>query len=500
MQVSKAGGGILSSTTAGISLMAAGLLLIPLNIRTVGADSYGVWIAMSVMATYLYYSDLGIGAAIIHFGSRSRSGLSVLTPTGLLSSGVAWNAAVSVIIVPVYILGVDYFMDSKFIDAEISNSDQTSLKIAGVMLLSAIIIKPFESALIGAGYMNYERRNQVAGAIMRVAGTVVACIVFGTVVAIAIAEAVALVTPPILSAVLVSGTGTVRLRIREVRFSTLKEMFHFSSRAFATGAVGALILQAGTVMAAYVGSPSDVTYFTAAFRLYSSVRQIISWITEPFRPLMSRIWTTDPEKAKSFILSYLLAATFVASVGCLALMYGAEDIIRLWLGESAPTHSVAATLIVLLIGLMLNIVHIPLVPALDGAGRPGAYLPLQILWLALYVLIGLTAGRALGIVGIAIGLTLPLIVLEPLYLIKANRTLNFGVQRWMREVLLPVGAIAASGAILTLSLRAMFEEFGLITSDLVISFIFGSLSITLLVVFRQRAGVNRLISALKVEL
>ncbi|MDT2007291.1 hypothetical protein FXW78_27265 [Rhodococcus opacus] len=238
MQVSKAGGGILSSTTAGISLMAAGLLLIPLNIRTVGAESYGVWIAMSVMATYLYYSDLGIGTAIIHFGSRSRSGLSGLTLTRLLSSGVAWNAAISVILIPMYVFGVGYFMDSKFIEAQISNSDQTSLKIAGVMLLSAIIIKPFESALIGAGYMNYERRNQVAGAIIRIAGTVVACFVFGTVVAIAIAEALALVVPPILSAILVSGTGTVKLRLGEARFSTLKEMFHFSSRAFATGAVG----------------------------------------------------------------------------------------------------------------------------------------------------------------------------------------------------------------------------------------------------------------------
>ncbi|MDT2007290.1 hypothetical protein FXW78_27260 [Rhodococcus opacus] len=215
---------------------------------------------------------------------------------------------------------------------------------------------------------------------------------------------------------------------------------------------------------------------------------------------MSRIWTTDPAKAQSFILSYLLAVTFVASVGCLALMYGAQDIIRLWLGENAPTHSVTATLIVLLIGLMLNVMHIPLVPALDGAGRPGAYLPLQILWLALYIIIGLIAGRALGIVGVAIGLTLPLIALEPLYLLKANSILRFGVQRWMRVVLLPVLAIVASGTIMTISFRAIFEKFGLHISDLVSSFVFGFVSLALLVVFRQRAGVHRLVSALKVEL
>ncbi|WP_157180176.1 MULTISPECIES: lipopolysaccharide biosynthesis protein [unclassified Rhodococcus (in: high G+C Gram-positive bacteria)] len=447
MKTGSAAGGVVSSAFAGIALMAAGLLLIPLIIRTVGADAYGVWLTLSVVATYLYYSDLGIGTAIVHFGSQARSSIGGFNPSELLSSGLAWVTAVVLVVAPAYVAGTIWILDSKFDAAGISREDGLVLIGIGTVLLSSMVLKPFESALIGAGYMTYERRNQIAGAGMRIVGTCIACLLMRDIVAVAVAETVALMTPSVLSAFLVVRNRVAYGRVLLVSHRVLRHMFSYSLRAFAMGATGSLILQAGTLITSIVGSPADVTYFNAAFRIYGSVRQIITWVTEPSRSVMSRLWITSTVRAREYLVSYVLVATLGAVLGCLALIVSADSIVRIWLGPEVPVAEISAALIILLLGLLLSSMHIPLIPALDGIGRPGRLLPLQVLWLLLFILIGVPAGYRFGIVGVAFGLSAPLIVLEPLYWRRASVDLDLSFRRWRQEVIAPVCTITAGGAL-----------------------------------------------------
>ncbi|WP_197481940.1 hypothetical protein [Rhodococcus sp. HS-D2] len=500
MKTSRVLGGISSSAFAGVALMISGLLLIPLNISTLGADVYGVWLTISVTATVLYYSDLGIGLAIIHYGSQFRARLVTLSYSSLLSCGVVWAFGIWLVVGACFAVISDLLLDSRFEAAGISTFTAGTLIGLGLLLLGALVIKPFESVLISAGYINYQRRSQVAGAVLRVVGTVFACVTFGDVVAVAAAEVVAMLLPPAISAGLVLKFRLATVKWTLVDVSTFRTLFSYSLRSFVTGMVGALVLQAGAIVAAIVGSPADVTYFTAAFRVYNSIRQIISWLTEPFRSMMSRLWRLDPVSAQSSLVLFLFVTYSVTITGCISIALASVDIVSVWLGENVPIGAVSLTVSILVMGLVLNVVHIPFIPALDGAGRPGIYFPLQVLWLVMYLAAAIPLGNQYGIVGIAVGLSAPLILLEPLYLWRALSALDLTFERWTWEALIPTAAVVAAGALTVGALSALGFIYDFDIQGWILGGVFGLGAVAAFACVSKRIGVERFRTLLSAEL
>jgi O-antigen/teichoic acid export membrane protein len=439
-------GGVVSSAAAGMLSLIAGIVLLPIVLSTVGSAQYGVWLLLSVVATYFNYADLGVGAAIVHFGSRSRGGDQKHSLTEYLSAGLLWNLAAVVVISPVYVAIAMFYSNSSGSEAGLSAAQTSGLTVLGAVMLAGLLLKPFGSALTGAGLLPVERSNRIWGVIVRVIGTVVACYVFDDILAVAIAEVLGVLVPSVLSTVITFKRRIARIKWTRSTPGTLRYMLSYSARSFAINATGALLLQAGTIIVAIVATPSHVTYFNAAFRVYSSVRQIMAWVTDPFRPALSRLYFAQREVAERIIYAILFATLTSAVVGCLFLSVGAFDIVQYWLGENVPTDEVAITIVVLLTGLVLNAIHIPMIPAGDAAGRPGAFFVIQCVWLVLFVGLGLVLGHNFGIVGVALGLTLPLLLVEPMYLLKARGVMGLDIRFWITRVAVPAATVGLCGA------------------------------------------------------
>jgi O-antigen/teichoic acid export membrane protein len=224
-------------------------------------------------------------------------------------------------------------------------------------------------------------------------------------------------------------------------------MLSYSVRSFAVNAVGALLLQSGTVIAGILLRPQDVTYYNAAFRVYSSVRQLIGWANDPFRPALSRLGVTSRDAATKALMAVSFVTLALSSSGCIALMLAAPDVVKIWLGAAAPKY-VAVALTILLAGLIVNAVHLPLVPAADAAGSPGAFFIPQLSWMIMTLAGSVLLGNLLGAPGVALGLTLPLVLVEPYYLLRAGRVLQFSVASWFKLVLLPTALITTGGLLL----------------------------------------------------
>jgi O-antigen/teichoic acid export membrane protein len=445
--------GILSSAGAGILSLVAGIVLLPIVISSVGSASYGIWLLISAIATYLNYSDLGVGTAIVHFGSRARVGGESRTLGELLSAGLLWNTAALFLIMPIYFLvGVSY-ISSNARSGGLTGTEPQALVTLGAIMTATLVLKPFSSALTGAGRLPIDKRNQGVGVIVRIVGTLIACLLFGNVVAVAVAETTAVLVPSLLSAGAVYIGGLAPLAWGRSSFTTLKYMLSYSVRSFAVNLIGALILQAGTVIVGVVTNPSDVTYFNAAFRIYTSVRLLMSWLSDPFRPALSRLYVSSHEAATRVLESLAFISLSASLVGCGTLILGSVDIVDIWLGSKVPTSEVALTFVILLTGLTVNAIHIPLIPAGDAAGYPGVFFSVQLLWVILFVPLGFWWGHLLGIAGVALALTLPLLVVEPIYLWRASVVLGFRIGDWLRAVIAPALKIVGGG----LALLSVYE-------------------------------------------
>ncbi|MBD8703986.1 oligosaccharide flippase family protein [Frigoribacterium sp. CFBP 13712] len=443
--------GVLSSGGTGVVSLIAGIVLLPIILNTIGAAPYGVWLVLFAGASYLNYSDLGVGTAIVHFGSRARAGGERRGMSDLLSAAMTWNTAAFLVIVPGFIALAALYLDWHSDQASLSATESACLLGLSAATTLSLLLKPFASALIGSGMLPTERANQAVGVGLRFVGTLVACLGGFGVVGVAMAEAAALIVPLLVAVVQVFRRRIARLAFRRGIVSDIRFMLGYSTKSFAVSLVGTLILQSGTVMAGAALGPAQATYFNAAFRIYSSIRQLLGWVVDPFRSLLSRLNVGSRDKADQVVQALSFLCLTMVGVGCGVLLLSAHEVTVLWLGSDVPTREVALCMQILVGGLMLNAIHLALIPAGDAAGRPGVFFPAQLLWLVLYVGGGVALATTFGIVGLAIALTAPLAVVEPLYLIIARRSLGLDLAYWARFALLPAALVVAAGAMLVAS-------------------------------------------------
>lgn len=442
------GRGISFSALAGIASLVGGVVLLPVVISAVGPTAYGTWLFLLAVASFLFFLDLGVGIAVIHFLARSRSGDEESEPSQIASTAHAWALGAALVAILIFLLvGWSYRAEAL---EHASQMELSTMFWCGVALLASMALRPMSSVLIGAGYLHIERRNQIVGVGIRIAGTLAACWIFDSLVGVVIAETLALIAPTLMSARAVRNMGLVRLSRSSISRMELKRMFAYSMGSFTVSMVGASVLQFGTLIIGVLGNPGQVTYFNAAFRIYLSVRQIIGWLTDPFRPVLSRLYVKNPAQARAVLYDLLFVSFITSILGCIVLLVTLPTMLKLWLGDSVPLDDVAITAGALLSGLMLNAIHIPLIPASDAAGRPGAFLLHQIFWLLSYAGLSLLLFPLLGITGVALAMTIPLPILEFAYLLKSRETVHLNFEKWFRKVIQPslpvlfLGVIAAA--------------------------------------------------------
>jgi O-antigen/teichoic acid export membrane protein len=259
--------------------------------------------------------------------------------------------------------------------------------------------------------------------------------------------------------------------------------------------IGAAILQCGTLLIGYMGTPAQVTYFNAAFRIYSSVRQIIGWLTDPFRPVLSRLFVRDHARAGTVLYDLLFVAFITSTTGCVFLILSLPVLLRIWLGDEAPLGEVQSAASILLAGLILNAIHIPLIPASDAAGRPGAFLPHQTAWLISYTVLSLILFPHFGITGVALAMTLPLPVIELAYLIRAQSTVGLAGQLWHKRVIRPSIPVLIAGLLAALSIAAWPSDPYVIIAS------FGFVGVTVLTLFVSRTqwSYKSILTSLRLE-
>lgn len=428
--------GISFSALAGIASLAAGVLLLPVVLVTVGPSAYGVWLFLLAAASFLFFLDFGVGIAVIHFLSRSRSADKTVDPSAVASTAHAWATVACLLAISIQIvISMNYLENGH---RSISSNEYQVLVVCCLALLATMSIRPMSSVLFGSGFLHIERINQLAGVAVRVLGTLAACFFGWGIIGVAIAETAALTLPTILSAAKAHRMNLVSVSWRHISKGDLKIMLSYSLKSFSVSIVGASILQFGTLIIGVLGSSDEVAFYNAAFRIYISVRQAIGWLTDPFRSVLSRLYVKDERAASKVLYDLLLVSFMTSAFGCSLLVVTLPVVLDIWLGETVPIAEVTATASALLVGLIFNSIHIPLVPASDAAGSPGAFLLHQVLWLAAFAGLSAAFFPLLGILGVALAMTVPLPLLELAYLFTARRTVKLTFTDWYSRVVRPV--------------------------------------------------------------
>lgn len=442
--------GVLSGAAFSVSSIIANLALLPIIFHQIGAAQYGMWLLLSAFAAYLYQADLGMGATMVHFAARHR-GASVTEQREILSTGAAWMGLAGLVVLPLYVVVGHILVTLRGGGAHLTPEQGKVLLALGSLLVAGIGLRVFPSTLQGYGFLVIQRATQTIAVVVRVVATVVACFVLRSLIALAVGETIALLTPPVLCALELRRRGIPMPAWGSVRRTRFKEMIRYGIRAFCVGAMAIILLQGDAIIVGVVVNAAAVAYYGAAFRVYNSVLSAIGWMTDPLLAALTRLYGNDSARAREMFLGMLFATLWFACAVCGTLIIGAPGLIRVWLGPNVPTAEIATTLAVLLLGLMMSSTHEAAIPASGASGQPGVFAPLYAAWALSNLVLSSVLGSWLGIVGVALGTTLPLLVLEPLFVLRIESRLGIPWRRWFTSCLTPILGACGLAAVAALA-------------------------------------------------
>ncbi|WP_397518152.1 oligosaccharide flippase family protein [Rhodococcus pyridinivorans] len=480
---------VTSSAFLGIASLLAGVLLLPVAINKIGSVEYGFWILLTTMTVYLYQADLGMGSAVVRFASAAHANEDRHGLSSIACSSLAWMSGVGFLVAPIVGLGGFWLLRWRA-SSSIEPTDILLLSCLSAGVLLVLGLRAFSALLQAVGLWATERQYQLVGLFIRVVGTLVICFYAPSIAAIAITEASAMILPSLIAAIKIYRMDLIDIRFSLVTTRRIRELLHYSVRSFAVGAIGTAIIQVGTVISGLVLPAGQVAYYSAILRVYLAVRQAITWVVDPFLPVLSKRYEYDRSSIQALSLNLISASSLVGVVGSVALLIATPDLLQYWLGKSAPLDSASIGLRFMLLAMAVNCLHIGSVSALNAVGMPGAFLRLHVVWLVSTSILCLGLGYRFGMVGISLGNAVPILALEAFYIRRGLRLLSINPDDWWRGCVLPVilslsfGLFAMSGA----GLAAMV--FGISVGSIVLSVAFFAGCVSAGWVFRESRPVK----------
>lgn len=425
--------------------------LFPLVSGVVSQPEYGVYL-LSASLVSIFALDLGMAGSTTRFVSLAiESGDVGKLKSVMASSWVfffAIGAAGACAVAGMAVIAWDEIAVTPEL-AEVAAVCTTSAALQ-VWLSSAF--SPNRLSLAGAGRLDVANLLQIGQVGLRFGLTALVVVLGPHVGWVALADLVTVAVAGVISWLLrrtmVPSATTSMRRATRAQFA---EMFGLTRDFLVLNLAALVVLQSGNLIVALALAPASVAVFAAAQRIYQVARELTNSLTAALLPAATANHAANRVLANASLYvsgtkysNVLLAATLPPVVVFM------HEFVTAWVGES---YVVAAAPAMVLVGSMfINNQHLVAVPILGGQGNLRVYSMLHATWAASAIILGFILVDAFGVIGMAVAIAVPLVVLEPFYVAVALRRLSVsGVVYADQVILRPLAPAIALAPFLVIS-------------------------------------------------
>ncbi|MDQ3139162.1 MAG: oligosaccharide flippase family protein [Pseudomonadota bacterium] len=346
--------------------LAVSLVTVPIYLRIIGLDRYGILAICWLLVGYFKLFDFGLGRAMAQkiatladapWEQRNR----IFWTGGLLSlllSGLAIG-----VFVPLGAIGLDHM---KLSDAGL----RQEVNIALPLLIAAVPFGVIQSLLVGAleGRREFLKLNLIlsAGSI----GTAVLPLLTAVLIDPQVSNLLAasllarLVVLMLLLGVCINSLPVRRLKIASS--AEIRQLLRFGGWTTVTNIVGPLLVFIDRFAIAAVLSAAAVALYVVPFNLVAQLTVLPAALAAA---LMPRLAAASDAEASLVSADGLRVLTFFITPLTLAMIVGAGPFLTIWLGGAESVASIPVAYI-LLLGFWSNaLARIPFV-RLQASGRP----------------------------------------------------------------------------------------------------------------------------------
>lgn len=350
----------LARTLETVVAIITGLIMMPLMIRILGENLYGIWIVIGSIVGSLYLFDIGMSSSVTRYIAYALSQKDRRRASQVMSTAFAIYSALSLIIILTAIviaLCATFFVESP----ENTRLVQVLILIVG---LNVAVEFPFKSY---AGIAGYHLRQDLLS-YSRIAFKVVSTLIIAwllfegyQLIAIALVQlASSFFSNLVFRFIAHYLEPEVRLQPRLIDKATVKEIFSFSAWAFIVD-LSRLLKERGDVwMVAAFTTPALLTVYYVGVRLVEYSNQLLYKAFGFTLPLYTEaVAREDDAELARKVRMFLRLNTMVAGGLLIGAYLFGNDLIRLWMGSEFQSAEAYLVLVVLLSAKLLVFITAP---------------------------------------------------------------------------------------------------------------------------------------------
>lgn len=323
------------------SVLIVNAISIPIVVRYLGAEQYGIWVTISTSVALLLYFDIGIANTLTNLIAESYAE-DDREAAGRYFATAFWMSVA--VVVALGVLGwalwpsIDFAYLLHINDPSLVLEASRAVMVAGLLFLCGLPAGLAAKAL--AGYQELHFANLFAGASNVLAlGAIVAVILAKGSLVILIAAYTGTITFGSLAcfawAVLYRKPWLMPM-LSDVRPSLARKVLGSGGQFFLIQLSGMIVFNSDNVVIAHFLSPSEVTPYSVTWRLvtYASAVQVLSF--QALWPAYAEAWTRgdmDWIRASYAKVRWVTVATL--GIACVVLVPFGRLIIRIWAGPVA---------------------------------------------------------------------------------------------------------------------------------------------------------------------
>lgn len=429
-----------------------GFFVSPFIIHKLGDTAFGIWILIFTLTGYYGLFDLGIRSSIVKYvaeyvATGEHDKLNRMINTCLFSYGVLALFLISVT------LWVSHYILPLFHPSSISlDKARLLLLIVGSALAIGLPLSVFAGTLEGLKrfyLINLTRTSQnvvraflIVMALNRGAGLTTLVLIT---VAIPFASYLVYV-------MIVHGLLPIHYGLRFVERASFRRTLNFGSAAFLVMMAGQLRFQTDALVVGVFVSASAITYYSIGAKLVDYSIGLVDSAADIFVPLASQFDATgEKDRLRNVLVAgNRFCALLIFPLSAALIIFG-KPLIEIWVGPKyVSSYSI---LVLLLIPKALYRAQAASTRVLFGMAR---HRPLAVIVFAEGVInlaLSILFVHYIGIVGVALGTTLPMLFTDFLFLPHFTcRQIKIPTRTFLREVyLLPLVLCAPSVAMFLLA-------------------------------------------------
>ena len=395
-----------------ISVVVA-FIVSPILVNQLGNETYGIWVLIVSLTSYFTILDFGVNGAIVRFVSKYKALKDYKSANKIFSTSFAFFSILAVVVIVFCAVFAVYFKNI----FEITQFDQRYLYfvflIVGVDLALNLIFSVFLGSLKAVG--RFVEVNVIAITLNIIKNIIIVILLMKghSLLAIAVLQLVVNATKFTLQYFTIQKFASfLQFTIEDINKESFKQLYNYSVYGFIISVAMKIVFYTDSIVIGAILDVGQVTFYAIPTMLMQYLEHFIWAIIAVLLPIISAqdALGKNEQNSKMYKVGTKYAMLLCTPV-FLVLYFAGRDFIGMWMGEEYKGPS-GQVLQILLIGYFFFLAQLIAHGILKGLSKHKILAILLSIEAVANLGLSLYLGPIWGIVGVALGTTIPLIIIN----------------------------------------------------------------------------------------